>query len=53
LTWEGHEFLDAARNKTMWNRAKTALTTQGAGLSFDVMKALLLGYVKQELGLPT
>ncbi|MBV9852527.1 MAG: DUF2513 domain-containing protein [Armatimonadetes bacterium] len=22
LTWQGHEFLDAARNDTTWNKAK-------------------------------
>jgi hypothetical protein len=42
LTWEGHEFLDNARNETTWNKAKGILKDKGASASFDVMKDLLL-----------
>src|SRR5687768_9431326 len=39
LTWTGHEFLDAARNNTTWNRAKTAIVEKGGAVSFEILKA--------------
>ncbi len=41
LTWSGHEFLDAARNDTVWNKAKDYLTTRGVTLSFEALKLFL------------
>lgn len=41
LTWQGHEFLDAAKNDTIWNSVKTKLKEQGANIPFDVLKELL------------
>lgn len=52
LTWPGHEFLDAARSDTIWNRAKTQVKdkvgTAGLGLLIDVLKH----QAKQALGIP-
>jgi hypothetical protein len=42
LTWSGHEFLDAAREDARWTRAKTIMTDKAGGLSFEVLKELLL-----------
>ena len=50
LTWEGHEFLDAAKDSKNWEKAKTALGKL-AGVPIEVVKALLVSYVKEELGL--
>jgi uncharacterized protein DUF2513 len=50
LTWEGHEFLDAARDNNRWNKAKGAMTQVG-GFALDVMKQLLIQYLKQDLHL--
>lgn len=41
LTWDGHEFLDAARSETVWGKAKKIVAEKGVGMSFDVLKALL------------
>ena len=41
LTWQGHEFLDAARDDTRWNKAKDAMNKAG-GFVFEVGKALLI-----------
>lgn len=41
MTWQGHDFLDAARSETIWERAKRAITAQGGGLAIDVLKAVL------------
>jgi hypothetical protein len=41
LTWEGHDFLDAARDDTRWNRVKGAFAKAGKGIAFAVLKAAL------------
>jgi DNA-binding transcriptional ArsR family regulator len=51
LTWEGHEFLEAAKNETHWNRAKEVIKEKGSGLTFDILKALLLQLTRQTVGL--
>ena len=42
LTWAGCEFLDAARNETLWKRAKSTVTTVTGGLAFDLLKLCLM-----------
>ena len=34
LTWQGHEFLDAARNEDRWNQAKKTISEKGGSLTF-------------------
>lgn len=51
LTWEGHDFLDAARDNTIWNKAKKNLGNKIVSTSFEVLKSLLVSLSKQELGL--
>lgn len=51
LSWEGHEFLDAARDSKRWEKAKRAMS-QAGGFALDVMKQLLIQYLKTELKLP-
>ena len=51
LTWEGHDFLDAARNGDTWHKAKDTLFKKGLSVSFDVLKAYLISEAKQHLGL--
>lgn len=49
LTWDGHEFLDATRAPGAWERAKTWLRKDGAGLSFGLLKDLLFEFGKAQL----
>jgi len=42
VSWNGYEFLDAARNDGVWNKAKGILSDKGLGMGFDVLKQLLL-----------
>ena len=42
LTWNGYEFLEAASNEGIWEKAKGVLKEQGLGTSFDLMKTLLV-----------
>ena len=47
LTWEGHEFLDAARDELRWNRLKEAVASLGS-IPFEIVRVALLEMVKQE-----
>jgi len=42
MTWYGYEFLDAARNDGVWDKAKGMLLDKGLGMGFETLKALLL-----------
>lgn len=47
LTWDGHEFLEAVRNDTIWAKAK-----QKAGsASFELLLAAAIALAKQAAGL--
>lgn len=55
LSWEGHEFLAAARNDTFWKRAKVEMgkVLGGTGrFMLPVLTQLLTAYAKAELKLP-
>jgi len=51
LTWEGHDFLDAAREDKVWRKALDKLGSAAASVSFTVLKTLLESIVKSQLGL--
>jgi hypothetical protein len=51
LTWQGHEFLDAARNEVLWKKVRDASLKIGGGLTLPLAKALLAKYAKELLGL--
>lgn len=56
LTWDGHEFLDNARDNTNWRKTRTTVGQKIGSVSFDVLKqvlAMLAQYeIKQALGIP-
>lgn len=52
LTWAGHEFLDAARNDTVWNAAKDKIGKSALSVSFEVFKGVLTQVAKAAVGLP-
>ncbi|SDC60541.1 Hypothetical protein SAMN05421734_11310 [Pelagirhabdus alkalitolerans] len=54
LTWEGHDFLDAARNDTIWNEAKEIAKQKGSHLSdlpIAVVTGILVSVSKQIFGI--
>ena len=51
LSWEGHEFLDAARDETIWSKAKELLKDKGMTVGLAVLQALLVSLAKQRLSL--
>ena len=51
LTWQGHEFLDAIRNDTVWRKTKEVVAEKGGGLPFDIIKELALKLLSGSIGL--
>jgi len=49
LTWQGHEFLEAARNDKFWRRAKALVIEKSGALSFELLKVVLVSLAKQAL----
>lgn len=52
VTWAGHDFLDAAKDNTVWERAKKKVLSSSASFTFDLLKDLLVLGAKGPLGLP-
>lgn len=48
MTWYGHDFLDAARSVSIWERAKD-LTSQVGSVSFEVLQDVLVAVAKEQL----
>ena len=51
LTWQGHEFLDASRDETLWKKVTTEIKEQGLAVTFAVLQALLVAATKKAAGL--
>lgn len=51
LTMAGHDFLDAMRSETVWNRLKNTLSEKGGGLPLEVVSALAVSYARELVGL--
>lgn len=51
LTWNGHEFLDAARNDSLWRKATSTVASKTGAISFAVLQALLISLAKDKLGI--
>lgn len=41
LTWQGHEFLDAARNESVWKKARQVTKDKGVDIPFNIFQSLL------------
>ena len=52
LTWDGHDFLDAIRDDTVWNETKVALLDTAGTAALEVVKALAVSISRTALGLP-
>lgn len=51
LTSSGHDFVDAARDKTTWQTATGIVKDKAAGVTLDIMKQVLISITKNTLGL--
>ncbi|TAN62565.1 DUF2513 domain-containing protein [bacterium] len=52
LTWSGHDFLDAAKDDTLWNKAKETVLTPAVAITFELLCDWLKQQAKEKLGLP-
>jgi hypothetical protein len=51
LTWEGHDFIEAASTDTIWKKAFATVRERGGAMTFDVLKALLMQLALKQAGL--
>jgi hypothetical protein len=51
LSWEGHEFLDNARNEPVWKEAMKTIADKGGSTTVGVLTQLLASVAKQHFGL--
>ena len=51
LTWDGHEFLDLAKNDTRWERAKREVVENVGALVFAVLKSVLTDLAMSAAGM--
>lgn len=51
ITWEGHEFLDAVRNDTVWRKLKADMKDKGLTVPFSVLQTLALKIIEKFAGL--
>jgi hypothetical protein len=49
LTWDGYEFLDKIRDKTVWNKTKAILKDKGLELTFATIKVAAAKAITQLL----
>jgi Hypothetical protein (DUF2513) len=51
LTWEGHDFLAAARNDTIWQKTKAKVISGAGDVPFTLLKELLIQTARSYVGL--
>ena len=49
ITWEGYEFLDAARNENIWSEFKGALKEKGLTVPVALAQGLLMELIKAQI----
>ncbi len=51
LTSAGHDFADVARDEGNWRKTVGLVTSKAGGATLDIVKEVLVGFVKGTLGL--
>lgn len=49
LTWNGHDFLDAARNESIWTETVTEVRRKSGAVPFEVLKGLLMEVARESV----
>ncbi len=52
ITWQGHDFLELAREPSRWKRATEKVASTGSAMTIDILKIILASLAKQALGIP-
>ena len=50
MTWSGHDFLDAARDETLWKKAKHTVMKPAASFTFEIVKEWLKAEIRSRFG---
>jgi hypothetical protein len=53
LTWQGHEFLDAARDETTWKKVRDKVMKPAASFTFGILVEALKIEIKKRIGMLT
>lgn len=51
LTWNGHEFIEAIKDDTIWAKTKKSINESGGAFATDLILGVAKAYLKQKLGL--
>jgi hypothetical protein len=51
LTWKGHDFIDNAKNETVWKKVMADAEKKGMSLSMSVLNGLLTKAAEKYMGL--
>lgn len=46
ITIEGHEFLEASKNETVWKKTIDFVKSKGGGIALEVLKQVLIQFAK-------
>lgn len=49
LTWQGHEFIDAARNSSIWRQTRELIAERSLTVSMAVLQGMLVETIKRYL----
>ena len=49
LTSQGHDFIEAIRDKGIWEKTKEAVAETGGNASLEILKTLALGFLKTKI----
>ena len=49
LTWDGYDFLDKARDESVWEQAKNKCFDETGALSIDFLKIFLIDMTKKKI----
>ncbi len=52
LTWKGHDFIDAAKDESIWMKAKETILKPTVSITFSLLLEWLKEEAKKKLGLP-
>ena len=50
MTWSGHDFLDAARNDSVWKKVTSGFAQKGLSTTFDLLKIALEKAILSQMG---
>lgn len=53
VTWEGHDYLEAVRDGSTWEKTRSAIVATGGSATLAIVKSLAMAIVKKKLSKQT